>query len=62
MAVDEFWRSKPHPELFFGHWAALNGYSPVQDIHALDTGCVWGNTLTAYCIERQQRYSVAANN
>ncbi|KKO44888.1 diadenosine tetraphosphatase [Arsukibacterium ikkense] len=57
----EFWRTKPHPELFFGHWAALNGYSPVQDIHALDTGCVWGNTLTAYCIERQQRYSVAGN-
>lgn len=55
----EFWRTKPHPELYFGHWAALNGFSPVQDIHALDTGCVWGNTLTAYCIERQQRYSVA---
>ncbi|WP_213999314.1 symmetrical bis(5'-nucleosyl)-tetraphosphatase [Arsukibacterium sp.] len=55
----EFWRTKPHPQLFFGHWAALNGYSPVQDIHALDTGCVWGNSLTAYCIERQQRYSVA---
>ncbi len=55
----EFWRTKVHPELFFGHWAALNGYSPVQNIHALDTGCVWGNTLTAYCIERQQRYSVA---
>ncbi|MDP2714496.1 symmetrical bis(5'-nucleosyl)-tetraphosphatase [Rheinheimera sp.] len=55
----EFWRNKPHPELFFGHWAALNGYSPVADIHALDTGCVWGNALTAYCIETQQRYSVA---
>lgn len=55
----EFWRTKPHPELFFGHWAALNGYSPVPNMHALDTGCVWGNSLTAYCIERQQRYSVA---
>ena len=56
----EFWRTKPHPELFFGHWAALNGYSPVANIHALDTGCVWGNALSAYCIETQQRYSVAA--
>lgn len=55
----EFWRTKPHPQLFFGHWAALNGFSPVRHIHALDTGCVWGNSLTAYCIERQQRYSVA---
>lgn len=54
----EFWRSKPHPELFFGHWAALNGYSPVSGIHALDTGCVWGNMLTAYCVESRQRYSV----
>lgn len=55
----EFWRNKPRPELFFGHWAALNGYSPVPGIHALDTGCVWGNSLTAYCIETQQRHSVA---
>lgn len=54
----EFWRSKLQAELFFGHWASLNGYSPVTNIHALDTGCVWGNTLTAYCIETQQRYSV----
>ncbi|MDX1391136.1 MAG: symmetrical bis(5'-nucleosyl)-tetraphosphatase [Rheinheimera sp.] len=55
----EFWRGKLQAELFFGHWAALNGYSPVANIHALDTGCVWGNTLTAYCIESQQRFSVA---
>lgn len=55
----EFWRNKTHPELFFGHWAALNGYSPVPGIHALDTGCVWGNSLTAYCIETQQRHTVA---
>ncbi|MDX3775055.1 symmetrical bis(5'-nucleosyl)-tetraphosphatase [Chromatiaceae bacterium AAb-1] len=54
----EFWRDKPRPELFFGHWASLNGYSPVSGIHALDTGCVWGNELTAYCIETQQRYTV----
>lgn len=56
----EFWRDKAHPELFFGHWAALNGYSPVPGIHALDTGCVWGNMLTAYCVENRQRYSVWA--
>ncbi len=55
----EFWRNRLDTELFFGHWAALNGYSPVANIHALDTGCVWGNALTAYCIETQQRYSVA---
>ena len=54
----EFWRGRLDVELFFGHWAALNGYSPVAKIHALDTGCIWGNALTAYCLETAQRYSV----
>lgn len=54
-----FWKQKPHPQIFFGHWAALMGHSPVEGIHALDTGCVWGNYLTAYCIETAQRYSVS---
>jgi len=56
----EFWRNKAHPQYCFGHWASLDGFSPVPGIHALDTGCVWGNRLTAYCIETQQRYSVKA--
>lgn len=54
----EFWHDRQHPEIFFGHWAALQGQCTVQRIHALDTGCVWGNSLTAYCIETQRRYSV----
>lgn len=55
----QFWQQKAHPQIFFGHWAALMGYSPVAGIHALDTGAVWGNSLTAYCIETAQRYSVS---
>lgn len=32
----------------FGHWAALNGVAPQDRVLALDTGCVWGNSLTLY--------------
>jgi bis(5'-nucleosyl)-tetraphosphatase (symmetrical) len=55
----DFWSDREHPTIFFGHWAALQGYSPVPGIHALDTGCVWGQALTCYCIESKQRFSVA---
>ncbi len=54
----EFWRHRAHPPIYFGHWAALNGFSPVDGIYALDTGCVWGNKLTALCTDTDQRYSV----
>lgn len=54
-----FWQTKTHPKIFFGHWAALNGKCPIENIEALDTGCVWGNSLTSYCIETEQRYSVS---
>ncbi len=32
--------------MVFGHWAAL-GYYREAGIYALDSGCVWGNRLTA---------------
>jgi bis(5'-nucleosyl)-tetraphosphatase (symmetrical) len=30
----------------FGHWASLMGHCSAENIHALDTGCVWGGYLT----------------
>lgn len=43
--------------LVFGHWASLGPCSE-PGVHALDTGCVWGGTLTALCLETWERASV----
>ena len=48
-------------QLLFGHWAALEGDSQSPSHHALDTGCVWGGTLTAMNVITGRRYSVAAS-
>lgn len=39
-------RKTANIKLIFGHWAAL-GFHEEQNCFAIDTGCVWGNELTA---------------
>lgn len=43
--------------IIFGHWAALECRCDVPNIHPIDSGCVWGNKLTALRLEDWQRFS-----
>ena len=45
-------------QLYFGHWATLNGQCLRPRFTALDTGCVWGNRLTGVCLETGERFEV----
>lgn len=38
------------PKIYFGHWAALGLYQ-YKNYYCLDSGCVWGNKLTALRLE-----------
>ncbi|WP_458526744.1 symmetrical bis(5'-nucleosyl)-tetraphosphatase [Onishia taeanensis] len=55
------WFSYPReddPHILFGHWAALAGRTPGSRVRAeaLDTGCVWGGSLTALDLSTGKRY------
>ncbi|RLA03543.1 MAG: diadenosine tetraphosphatase [Gammaproteobacteria bacterium] len=44
--------------ILHGHWASLMGGEAKEGIISLDTGCVWGNVLSAWCLEEKKWYSV----
>ncbi|MDF2690972.1 MAG: diadenosine tetraphosphatase, partial [Gammaproteobacteria bacterium] len=49
-----------HTRIVFGHWAALKGQSNIENIFAIDTGCVWGGSLTALRLEDLLRFKMDA--
>ena len=51
------WRKTKNTKIIFGHWAALEGVIDEPNVFALDTGCVWGKSLTALRIEDGVRFS-----
>lgn len=52
-------KTKNH-KIVFGHWAALNGITNTANVFALDTGCSWGEKLTAMRLSDQQLFQVLA--
>jgi len=44
----------------FGHWA-LGGLVVKPGIRGLDSGCVYGKSLSAWCVEEDKIYQVAAH-
>lgn len=49
-------------DIVFGHWAALQGYSPNPNIYAIDTGCLWGGQLSCLRLQDRQRFSVSGQS
>lgn len=52
-------RKNKDAEIIFGHWASLGQYHG-HDVHCIDTGCVWGERLTALELSGGQVISVKA--
>ena len=43
--------------IVFGHWAALGNHTE-NHCYGIDSGCVWGNGLTAFNLETKERITV----
>jgi bis(5'-nucleosyl)-tetraphosphatase (symmetrical) len=54
-------RSSYGERIVFGHWASLQSeqaLDPVHGVYHLDTGCVWGRTLTALRLDDERYFSI----
>lgn len=57
LSVPTIYHERPHM-LVFGHWAALNARCDAHCIRALDTGCIWGDRLSAWRFDDDRFFSV----
>jgi bis(5'-nucleosyl)-tetraphosphatase (symmetrical) len=53
-------RQSTEIDIVCGHWSAL-GLHQRENVHALDTGCLWGGKLTAMCLETKAITQVPSN-
>jgi bis(5'-nucleosyl)-tetraphosphatase (symmetrical) len=51
-------RASADATVLFGHWSAL-GLVVKPKVIALDTGCLWGGTLTAIRLQDRKLFQVA---
>jgi bis(5'-nucleosyl)-tetraphosphatase (symmetrical) len=59
------WFSHPHQlpkeyRIAFGHWASLMGETEHYPVMGLDTGCVWGQRLSAFRIQDEKFFQIKA--
>ncbi|MBN2647453.1 MAG: symmetrical bis(5'-nucleosyl)-tetraphosphatase [Thiotrichales bacterium] len=50
-------RATRDTQIFFGHWSTL-GPLDGFNVHATDTGCLWGGQLTAYHLQSNRRICI----
>ncbi|MDO9322312.1 MAG: symmetrical bis(5'-nucleosyl)-tetraphosphatase [Pseudomonas sp.] len=43
-------------KIIFGHWAALEGQCSEPNLFALDTGCVWGGSMTLLNLDNGEKH------
>jgi bis(5'-nucleosyl)-tetraphosphatase (symmetrical) len=56
----DFERIDKSKQIITGHWSAIGVRKHSYGI-SIDSGCVWGQKLTAFCLESKKTFKVAAN-
>ena len=58
LSADYLKNLKENQYIIFGHWAALDGKTNLDNVIGLDTGCVWGGKLTIMRLEDNKKYYI----